>query len=99
MSEFDCLTCGACCAYSAAWPIFTLEEDAELDLIPSEFVDSGRGKMRCDGDRCSALYGEVGVSTSCEVYGHRPLVCRECMPGDEACVQARKRFGLSIPSD
>jgi Fe-S-cluster containining protein len=94
MSEFDCLKCGACCAYSAIWPIFTLEDDAELSLIPDGFVDVERSKMRCNGDRCSALSGEVGVSTSCEVYEHRPAVCRECTPGDSACALARKRFGL-----
>jgi hypothetical protein len=51
--------------------------------------------MRCDGNRCSALLGKVGVATSCAVYDIRPVVCRACEPGDEACGMARRRFGLS----
>lgn len=89
-----CTTCGACCAYSAEWPRFSLEDDAALALIPSEFVDDANGRMRCDGDRCSALLGVVGVGTSCGVYAVRPDVCRDCMPGDEACEIARRHFGL-----
>ena len=90
-----CQSCGACCAYSAEWPRFSLEDDAQLALIPSTYVDDARGRMRCTGDRCSALAGEVGVATSCSVYAVRPDVCRACLPGDNACRTARARFGLS----
>jgi uncharacterized protein len=87
-----CQSCGACCAYSREWPRFTLEDDATIARIPEQFVmHSG---MKCSGDRCSALKGEVGVATSCGVYDVRPEVCRDCLPGDEACLMARKRFGL-----
>ena len=41
--------------------------------------------MRCDGDRCSALSGRIGVATSCTIYAVRPEVCRTCMPGDAEC--------------
>jgi hypothetical protein len=51
--------------------------------------------MRCVGDRCVALIGEIGVATACGVYADRPVVCRDCEPGDEACLMARRRFGLS----
>jgi uncharacterized protein len=50
--------------------------------------------MRCDGDRCAALVGEVGVSTACAIYAIRPDVCRACTPGDDACTMARQRFKL-----
>jgi len=93
-----CRSCGACCAYSAEWPRFSLEDDAHLALIPPAFVDEARGRMRCTGDRCSALAGELGVSTSCSVYAVRPDVCRTCLPGDEACVMARRRFGFGAGS-
>lgn len=89
-----CQSCGACCAYSAEWPRFSLEDDAALALIPAEYVDDPRGRMRCDGDRCSALVGDVGVATGCAVYAVRPDVCRDCMPGDDACLTARRRHGL-----
>jgi Fe-S-cluster containining protein len=91
---FDCRTCGACCSYSAEWPRFSLEGDAALALIPPDYVDDPRGRMRGDGNRCSALVGEVGAQTACAVYAVRPEVCRACEPGDEACRMARRRFGL-----
>jgi len=90
-----CQACGACCAYSAEWPRFALEDDAALAAIPRVYVDDEAGRMRCHGDRCSALTGEVGVATACTVYAVRPDVCRACLPGDHACLMARRRFGLA----
>ena len=89
-----CQACGACCAFSAEWPRFSLEDDTALQRISRALVDDERGRMRCDGDRCLALVGEVGVSTSCSVYAMRPDVCRACEPGDDACQMARQRFNL-----
>jgi hypothetical protein len=89
-----CQACGACCSFSAEWPRFSLETAADLDRIPLMFVDEAGGHMKCHGVRCAALVGEVGVSTSCSVYAVRPLVCRDCVVGDDACQIARKRFNL-----
>ena len=89
-----CQACGACCAYSSNWPRFTTEDDAALDLIPSKFVNEKLSGMRCDGERCSALSGKIGVATCCEIYAVRPEVCRTCMPGDVECAMARRRHGL-----
>ena len=93
----SCQACGACCSFSRDWPRFTTEEDADLDRIPRELIDDGLGRMRCDVDRCAALLGEVGSSTSCAIYAIRPEVCRACVPGDDACRVARRAFGL-LPS-
>jgi Fe-S-cluster containining protein len=92
--ESPCLACGACCAYSQSWPRFTTEDDAALDLIPKNFVNERQSGMRCEGDRCSALCGPIGVATSCLIYAVRPEVCRTCMPGDAECIMARRRHGL-----
>jgi Fe-S-cluster containining protein len=92
--ESPCQACGACCSYSSNWPRFTTEDDAALDLIPEKFVNGKLSGMRCDGDRCSALSGKVGVATSCGIYTVRPEVCRTCMPGDPECEMARRRHGL-----
>ena len=89
-----CRSCGACCAYSRDWPRFTTEDECDLHRIPHAFTDHHLGRMQCDGDRCAALVGEVGVATSCAVYSVRPEVCRACEPGDDACRMARQRFGL-----
>jgi Fe-S-cluster containining protein len=92
--ESPCQGCGACCAYSKDWPRFTTEDDAALDLIPKGFVNGRQSGMRCEGDRCSALSGRIGVVTSCLIYAIRPQVCRSCMPGDAECAMARRRHGL-----
>jgi Fe-S-cluster containining protein len=90
-----CQSCGACCAYSANWPRFTLEDDAALALIPEAYVNARESGMRCDGDRCTALDGVVGARVACVVYAVRPEVCRSCMPGDPECTMARRRYGLA----
>ena len=89
-----CQACGACCAYSRDWPRFALETEEEIEAIPREYVDDARGTMRCAGNRCSALFGDVGVATACTIYALRPEVCRACQPGDDSCQKARRRFGL-----
>ena len=89
-----CQDCGACCSYSANWPRFSIEDDAALALIPEHLVNARQSGMRCDGDRCCALAGKVGVATSCTIYAVRPEVCRTCMPGDLECAMARRSYGL-----
>jgi Fe-S-cluster containining protein len=89
-----CQSCGACCAFSKEWPRFSLESDADLARIPAELIDDTQGRMRCLGDRCAALTGEVGRATACSIYPLRPQVCRACEPGDDACRMARERHGL-----
>jgi Fe-S-cluster containining protein len=94
LTSADCQSCGACCAYSREWPRFTLEEDAVIDLIPAALIAENGSGMRCIGNRCAALLGEVGVATACGIYDQRPDVCRACQPGDDACLMARERFRL-----
>ena len=96
-----CQSCGACCAYSAEWPRFWTETDEEIARIPSCFVAPDQNGMACDGDRCRALMGRIGIATSCAIYDLRPDVCRACMPGDDACQMARDHYGLPplVPAD
>jgi Fe-S-cluster containining protein len=95
-SVSPCTACGACCAYSAEWPRFTLEDDEVIARLPPALITDRVTGMRCIGDRCCALAGEVGVATSCTVYAQRPDVCRACQPGDDACAMARARYGLPL---
>lgn len=71
-----------------------MESDEALELIPAKFVSERLSGMRCEGDRCSALQGEIGIATACGIYAARPEVCRTCMPGDAECAMARRKFGL-----
>lgn len=93
-NEALCQSCGACCSYSADWPRFGLETEEEIEAIPRDYVDDARGTMRCDGNRCAALSGEIGVAAACTLYAVRPQVCRDCQPGDDSCNLARRRFNL-----
>ena len=45
--------------------------------------------------RCVALQGRVGESVRCAVYELRPPVCRDVVPGDERCLEARRRRGIA----
>ncbi len=92
--DSPCQACGACCSYSSNWPRFSTEDDAALALIPKDLVNERQSGMRCDGERCAALRGKVGVITSCAIYAVRPEVCRTCLPGDVECGMARRRHGL-----
>jgi Fe-S-cluster containining protein len=89
-----CRTCGAWCSFSSEWPRFSLETDADLDRISDDYVDDRKGGMRCNGNRCTALIGDVGASTTCAIYDVRPDVCKACLPGDDACQTARHSFNL-----
>jgi Fe-S-cluster containining protein len=97
--DTTCQSCGACCSYAPDWPRFTMEDDAALARIPVEFVDRSATGMLCDGDRCAALVGQVGASTSCAIYSDRPEVCRSCQIGDEACQMARRKHNLPVISN
>jgi Fe-S-cluster containining protein len=90
-----CQTCGACCAYDKNWPRFSLEAEEDLALIPEALVALDKSGMRCEGNRCAALGGEIGVATACTIYGLRPDVCRACQPGDAECNIARTQYGFA----
>jgi len=89
-----CQACGACCAHSNSWPRFTLESDDEIERIPPTMIAANGSGMRCEGERCLALAGVVGEKTACTIYAVRPIVCRDCLPGDDACTIARTARGL-----
>jgi len=89
-----CQACGACCAYSPDWPRFSLETDEALSRIPARLIDETQGRMACEGDRCKALAGTIGEQVACGIYADRPIVCRDCLPGDDECLVARAHHGL-----
>lgn len=95
-SVYDCQSCGACCAYSRDWPRFSLETDAEIARIPAQYVNDAVGCMLSIDNRCTALAGKLGEHVACQVYEVRPIVCRDCQPGDEECLIARRHFGFSV---
>lgn len=89
-----CVSCGACCDYASDWPRFSTESDEELALIPEPLVADDLSGMRCEGTRCMALTGKVKEKVACSIYAVRPVVCRACEIGDDACLMARAHHGL-----
>lgn len=87
----NCQECGACCSYSYDWPELWYPADA---AVPEHMITEDGQFVQCDGDRCIALQGVVGKLVNCSIYHIRPVVCRTCMPGDDACRLARKHFNL-----
>jgi hypothetical protein len=96
-ATLSCQACGACCAYSHTWPRFSMESESEIARIPGHLVAADLSGMRCTGNRCAALIGPVGEWTACTIYVVRPAVCRDCVPGDDACCTARAAAGISPP--
>lgn len=107
MTDFACLSCGACCA--AFRVDFNRAELASADspgVAPQLTVALTATLVRMRGTddappRCVALDGDVGQAVRCTIYEQRPGPCRDFAPyaplgiGDDACDRARRRHGLS----
>lgn len=101
MSNFDCQTCGACCAFyrvSFYW--------AETDAHPNGIVPQAITKAISPHHvamlgtvtptpRCVALNGDIGKSVGCTIYEKRSSTCREFTMGTAECLKARAAHGLS----
>jgi hypothetical protein len=95
----DCLDCGACCreAFDSV-PV----DEAARKRIPADYVRTHSdgwvdlvrvpSPLGC-GSRCAAL-GD-GPPFTCAIYELRPDNCRELDAGGEACLEARRRVGLT----
>ncbi len=90
VNEFDCKTCGACCAFKWSWPVL-LRSRLDAINIPKEMVRTDYPLMKTIDNRCIALDGKVGKSVCCKVYDDRPNSCRQFEPGSELCREARKK--------
>ena len=95
LSTGPCTDCGACCAsfrVSFYW--------SEGERLPEPMVEKVNPFMACmsgtqgPAPRCVALHGTVGERVRCAVYELRPPVCRDVVPGDERCAEARRRHAL-----
>lgn len=93
-SALDCRQCAACCreAYDLV-PLGRRERAARLGL-PLVEDDGSRLKLRRTPEgRCAAL---AGPPYACTIYPDRPRACRDFPVGGEACLEARRRVGLTV---
>jgi Fe-S-cluster containining protein len=107
-AEFDCRSCGACCAAQDDTPAYAHVDDEDYDRLElggfedmalfNEAHSAMKTKRLLQPGRgfvaCVALTGEIGVSTSCSIYDARPNVCRRFQAGDEHCLRAREESGI-----
>ena len=105
-AEFDCMTCGACCApLQQDSDVHVQVEDGDLSDLPPRIVKSmvvSKGgdhylgtKSNAQGKTtCRALSGTIGQQCSCMIYTKRPMACRIFEPGSPECLQARIVFGV-----
>ncbi len=105
--QYDCQTCGACCATFDVW---LMGDDRERFERAPKLVGLTRtyGPAGAGGDwrflkrdettgSCIALEGGLR-NCRCTIYEHRPLLCREFEAGTEDCLEARRKHGIDPPT-
>lgn len=92
----SCAVCGACCREG-----FDRVEVRPRDLVRRRHAalvadDSWGTFIPRPGGRCAALTGDGSTAAyRCSIYEDRPAACREFALGGSACLEARRRVGLS----
>lgn len=110
LPEYDCLTCGACCASPSpgdTYVILTAKDVARLgtslpivyvdvqDADPPEQLPALGTKRDANGTKvCIGLGGCAGGANACSVYEQRPWACRQYERGGLFCQEARRKFGF-----
>lgn len=94
----DCNSCGACCSHYEMIDFARNDPEAKW-LLKNGYAEKVEGKrdrlqMKLQpGNRCMALAGIVGEETSCSIYDHRPMTCRNYQAGGSRC---RTRIMMDI---
>jgi hypothetical protein len=97
LGQEDCATCGACCRQGFDLvPVRARERMARHHPQLLQRDAHGLHVPRPAG-LCVALSGEgsEALPYRCRVYGDRPQACAEFAVAGDACLQARRRVGLS----
>lgn len=95
LSPADCLDCGACCRHG-----FDLVQVGPREPLararPDLLARTAAGlHLPRPGGLCAALAREPGPPWRCTVYPDRPTACRDFAVAGDACLEARRRVGLT----
>jgi hypothetical protein len=95
--EDPCGACGACCR--EGFDLVPVRARERLARTRPELLRADRHGLHVPrpGGRCVALEGDGGAERRyrCSVYADRPRACAEFEVFGDACLQARRRVGLS----
>jgi hypothetical protein len=95
LSAEDCGPCGACCREGFD-RVDVRPRDSIRKLHPALVHEDGWGlHLPRPAGRCVALDVSLEHGHRCRVYADRPSACREFAVGGDACLEARRRVGLS----
>jgi hypothetical protein len=97
-SDNVCIKCGACCATYRVSFYWAEVETTGLDDTFTEQLNAWYSCMRGTNSAspyCIALQGKLGEQVACAVYKRRLSPCRELQAGDDKCLRARAKHGLS----
>ena len=96
ITERVCGDCGACCR--EAFHLVEVRPKERFSLRHPTLVrqDQNGGHVPRPDGRCVALTGDgIASPFRCEHYRDRPRSCRDFEPGGDACLEARRKLGLS----
>lgn len=95
--EDPCASCGACCR--EGFDLVPVRAREPMALRHRDLLQRDRHGLHVPrpGGRCVALTGDGarGRPYRCRVYEERPRSCAEFEPASDACLEARRRVGLS----
>jgi hypothetical protein len=92
--SLDCQACGACCR-EAYHCVEVGPREPFARLHPGRLLREGSAlQLPRPGGRCVCLSGDPGA-WSCSAYAERPRSCRDFPVGEESCLEARRRVGLT----
>jgi hypothetical protein len=97
LSEAACGTCGACCRGGFDLVPVGAREPVRKRHASLVHQDAHGYHIPRPGGRCLALAGDGAEAGAfrCRVYTERPNACRSFAIGGDACLEARRRVGLS----
>jgi Fe-S-cluster containining protein len=105
-AALDCRTCHACCHGDERWVAVDRDDEARMGAPLAARVttlvalgrESRARTLRMAAGRCVCLAADAGDGApGCRIYAVRPGACRDVLPGDASCREARARLFPPAP--